>query len=119
MPRTIIIIEDDVDILDMMTYILKDEGYNVISSVDCKPLEQVISIKPDLILLDNRLHQGSGKDECRKLKEAADTRHIPVIIVSANMGLAQLAVESQADGYIKKPFDLEEFVAVVSRFVSS
>jgi DNA-binding response OmpR family regulator len=117
-PKTIMIIEDDPDILDMMTYILSDEGYHVIGATDCSPLEDVLLVKPDLILMDNRLPDTEGKDECRKLKEAATTAHIPVLLVSANQHLTQLAAESLADGFIAKPFDLEELLATVKKFVS-
>jgi DNA-binding response OmpR family regulator len=116
MPKTIIVIEDDPDILDMMIYILKDEGYEVIGSVDCRPLDDIFKYQPDLILLDNRLPDVSGKDACLKLKEDAETRHIPVVLVSAHQNLQQMAGESMADGYVSKPFDLEELLATVRRF---
>jgi DNA-binding response OmpR family regulator len=119
MPKTVIIIEDDADILDMMTFILKDEGYTVIGATDCRPLKDVLDTKPDLILMDNRLTNGSGKDECLKLKENAATRHIPVVIVSANQHLEQLAAESLADGYVPKPFDLDELVATVRKYTGA
>jgi DNA-binding response OmpR family regulator len=119
MPKRIIIIEDDRDILDMMTYILKDEGYDIISSTDCSPLEDLPASQPDLILMDNRLHDGSGMDECRKLKAQDSTRPIPVVIVSANPQLPRLAAECLADGYVSKPFDLQELIAVVRRYTGS
>jgi DNA-binding response OmpR family regulator len=118
MPKTIIVIEDDPDILDMITFILKDEGYEVIAATDCSPLEKVVDRKPDLILMDNRLRDVSGKDECLKLKEDALTLHIPVVLVSANRDLPQLAKDSLADGYINKPFDLEELLAVVRQYTA-
>jgi CheY-like chemotaxis protein len=71
-----------------------------------------------LILIDNRLRDGTGKDECLKLKENAATRHIPVLIVSANQHLEQLAAESLADGYVAKPFDLDELIAVVHQYTN-
>jgi DNA-binding response OmpR family regulator len=116
MPKTVIIIEDDPDILDMMTFILKDEGYDVIGATDCGPLAEVMQYRPDLILMDNRLPDISGKDACRKLKEDAVTRHIPVVLISANQHLARLATESLADGYVSKPFDLEELLAAVRQY---
>lgn len=119
MPKTIIIIEDDPDILDMMTYILKDEGYDVIGSMDCSPLANLQTCKPDLILLDNRLPDVSGGDACRKLKEDAATKHIPVVLISANQHIEQLAGESLADSYVSKPFDLEELLVVVRHFVGN
>jgi two-component system phosphate regulon response regulator PhoB len=119
MPKTIIVIEDDPDILDMMTYILKDEGYDIISSTDCSPLKDLPASQPDLILMDNRLREGSGMDECRKLKEQDSTRHIPVVMVSANPQLPRLAAESLADGYVSKPFDLDELIAVVRQYTGT
>ena len=113
MSKRILIIEDDPDILEMMTYILQDEGYRVTASVDCGPLDEIASVKPDLILMDNRLGGSSGAEACKKLKTEAATAHIPVILVSANMHLQELTRESRADGFMTKPFDLEELVAVV------
>jgi two-component system phosphate regulon response regulator PhoB len=113
MSKKILIIEDDLDILDMMDYILQDEGYEVTATLDCKPVEEIASLKPDLILLDNRLGENSGSNACRELKTTATTAHIPVILVSANMHLAQLSMDSLADGYMAKPFDIQELVAVV------
>jgi two-component system phosphate regulon response regulator PhoB len=117
MAKRIIIIEDDIDILGMMAYILKDAGYEVIGATDCRLLKNVLETKPDLILMDNRLRDGSGKDECRKLKENVSTRHIPVVIVSANQHLPQLATESLADGYVSKPFDLDEIISVAKQYI--
>jgi two-component system phosphate regulon response regulator PhoB len=113
MSKKILIIEDDPDILDMMAYILTDEGYEVIAAVDCQPLEDIAAINPGLILLDNRLGENSGSNACKKLKTDADTAHIPVILVSANMDLEHLAADSLADGYMAKPFDVTELIAVV------
>jgi CheY-like chemotaxis protein len=55
---------------------------------------------------------------CRKIKQDAATAHIPVVLVSANQQLSQLAVESLADGYVSKPFDLDELVATVRHYTS-
>jgi ABC-type hemin transport system substrate-binding protein len=48
----------------------------VIGATNCRPLEDVLETKPDLILMGNRLTDSLGKDECLKLKENAATRHI-------------------------------------------
>ncbi|MEO3402876.1 response regulator [Mucilaginibacter sp. CAU 1740] len=116
MAETILIIEDDQDILDMMTYILQDEGFRVISSMESVAVAYVQEIAPALILLDNRLADGFGRDICRKLKKDPATAGIPVVIVSAVNQLEQVAEESGADAYLPKPFDLEELVAMVRRF---
>lgn len=101
----------------MMTYILQDEGLNVVSSTETVPVSSVQEIAPSLILLDNRLADGFGRDLCLKLKKDPATVQFPVVIVSAVHQLAHLAEESGADAYLKKPFDLEDLVAIVRRFV--
>ena len=115
MSKKILIIEDDPDILDMMAYILRDEGYEVSTSLDCRPLPEISFLKPDLILLDNRLTAGYGKDACKKLKLDVLTAHIPVILVSANQYLEQLSRDSLADGFMAKPFNIDELVAIARR----
>jgi two-component system phosphate regulon response regulator PhoB len=116
MPRKIIIIEDDPDILDIMAYILSEEGYDVLTATDSRPLADVHTHNPFLILMDNRLTNGEGKDFCRKFKSDPETRHYPVVLVSANSGLERMAEESGADGYLKKPFDINELVDLVKKF---
>lgn len=116
MAKTILIIEDDEDILDMMSYILQDEGFQVVSSVETVAITYIQDLKPALILLDNRLGDGFGRDLCLKLKADASTNHIPVVLVSAVNQLANLAEQSGADAYLNKPFDLEELVSLVRRF---
>lgn len=115
MSKKILIIEDDPDILEMMAYILRDEGYEVITALDCAPLNVLSTIRPDLILLDNRLGADSGGNVCKELKTAAATAHIPVVLVSAHMQLEQMAADSLANDYLSKPFDIDELVAVVNK----
>ncbi|BAU53880.1 response regulator [Mucilaginibacter gotjawali] len=116
MPKKIIIIEDDPDILDIMTYILSDEGYEVLAATNSKPLEQVHLIEPMLILMDNRLTDGYGQDYCKQFKNNPATRRYPIVLVSASTGLERMAAESEADGYLKKPFDITELVELVKKF---
>jgi two-component system phosphate regulon response regulator PhoB len=116
MAKKIIVIEDDRDILDIMNYILSEEGYEVVAAVNCKPLEQVLEHQPVLILMDNRLTDGFGQDFCREFKSNPETTHFPVVIVSANSGIEEIARESKADGYLKKPFDITELIDLVKKF---
>ena len=116
MPRKIIIIEDDTDILDIMTYILADEGYEVLASTDSRILDEVRLHQPILILMDNRLTDGFGRDFCKLFKSNPETSHFPIVLVSANSGLEQMARESLADDYLKKPFDITELIDLVKRY---
>jgi DNA-binding response OmpR family regulator len=118
MAKKILIIEDDLDILDMMAYILRDEGYEVIVAVDGAPLRDILLLAPDLVLLDNRLGAGEGADACKQLKADPATAAIPVVLISANMHLEALTATSGADGFLAKPFDIDELIALANRYLA-
>jgi two-component system phosphate regulon response regulator PhoB len=118
MKKTVLIIEDDQDILDMMSYILEDAVYDIINATDSKPLGKLRSINPALILLDNRLTDGYGYDFCKKIKLDPITSSIPVILVSAANKLEEMSAMHFADGYLKKPFDLDDLVNIVKKFTA-
>jgi two-component system phosphate regulon response regulator PhoB len=117
--KTILVIEDDKDIRDTVTYALQEEDYEVISSEDSKILKSIDQFKPDLILLDNWLtdwmSDANGQQLSKELKSDPKTSHIPVIIVSAVSNIAEIAEAGLADGYLKKPFDLAELSAVIKK----
>lgn len=110
--KCILIIEDDPDVLEMMQMILTDDGYNVIPSSDCLPIRNIKSLMPDLILIDSRLADSNDKNICKKLKESPGTKKIPIVLVSANPRLQQMALESRANAYLNKPFDIVELVTI-------
>jgi two-component system phosphate regulon response regulator PhoB len=115
MPSKIIVIEDNNDILDMIAYILEDEGYEVIPSLNAEPLKDIETHRPDLILLDDWLPDGYGHKLCAQLKGSSETSHIPVLLVSSVVNLQDLAQKSKADGYIAKPFDIHHLIAMVKQ----
>ena len=112
----ILIIEDDKDIQDLMVYILRDEGFQVVALAETISLQDILERDPALILLDDRLAVGRGRDLCRKLKNDPLTRRIPVVLVSAVKDLGEVAAACGANAYLPKPFDLDELVAITQRF---
>ncbi|WP_344973820.1 response regulator [Compostibacter hankyongensis] len=117
MGKRILVIDDNKDILDLMRYVLEGEGYSVITGRDSKPLRELHILCPDLILLDNRLADGSGGHFCQQLKADPSTRHLPVVLVSANTDLPGMATSCGADGYLSKPFNIRDLWELVGRFV--
>jgi len=119
MAKKILVIEDDKDIRDTIVYVLEEEGYEVVSSEDSKILRSLGQIAPDIILLDNWLTEwksdANGEQISRQLKLYPDTSHIPVIIVSAVSNIKEIAEAGLADGYLRKPFDLAELIAIVKK----
>lgn len=111
--RRVLIIEDDQDILEMMQVILEEDGYNVMPSRNCWPIREIKLLRPDLILIEIRPADGCGKNTCKILKENPDTKSIPVILVSTRPELQQFALESNANGFLSKPFDISELIVIV------
>jgi DNA-binding response OmpR family regulator len=114
--RKVVVIEDDRDILDLIQYILADEGYQVAGYRRLEPLETIIEQQPSVILLDNRLEDGFGYTLCASLKLNKETMHIPVIMVSASESLEQISNNCNADAFLPKPFDLVDLVKLVKHY---
>lgn len=112
----IIAIEDEADILEVIQYNLKREGYKVVTSTDGDDgLGKVRKEAPDLVLLDLMLPGLDGIEVCRHLKQDPVTRPIPIIMVTAKGEEADvvLGLGVGADDYIIKPFSPKELVARV------
>lgn len=121
MAKKILVIEDDRDIRETITYALEESMFEVVASEDSKILKSINKIKPDLILLDNWLtdwkSDANGQQISKELKTNPDTKHIPVIIVSAVSNIHEIADAGKADGFLRKPFDLNDLIAMVNKHI--
>jgi two-component system phosphate regulon response regulator PhoB len=117
MSKKILIIEDNEDILELMQFVLQGAGYEVIPSEDSEPLSRLDVILPDLILLDNSLGDGTGSIFCKNLKADPATKHFPVVLVSANTELEEMTAASEANGFLAKPFNIDDLVAVARQYI--
>ena len=115
--RTVLVIEDDALIQELVHDVLVDEGYRVLRASDGEAgLRVAASDLPGLILLDFGLPHMSGANVLSGLKHDAATRQIPVIAMTGqptSLGAGPLPI----DGWIAKPFDLDALLAQVERFV--
>jgi two-component system alkaline phosphatase synthesis response regulator PhoP len=103
----ILVIEDDEDIRELISFNLRKEGYQVLDSESGEEgLDMVSTEKPDLIVLDLMLPGVDGLDVCRALKSDSATAMIPVIMVTAKGEEADIVagLELGADDYVTKPF---------------
>lgn len=109
------IVEDDEAIIDILTLIFYDAGYQVIALKSSKEAENYLSGDLDLILLDLRLRGSdkSGSAICELFKSRSNMRHIPVLILSAERDIAEIADKCGADGFVQKPFDIDHLLATV------
>lgn len=118
MDKKVFIFDDNLEILELCTEILEDLGCEVRTSPTTNDVEeQVLDFMPNLIFMDNWLPDISGIVATKLIKANAQLKDIPVVYFSANSHISQLAKEAGADDYIAKPFDIEQFEAMVLRFV--
>lgn len=111
---TILVIDDDPDILDAVEIVLLDEGFNVMTSTNPDKIIQSATI-PDLFLIDIWMSGKNGKDICITLKKNEKTKDIPVILFSANRDTQQIAEAAGADDYILKPFNIDELLEKIQK----
>ncbi len=119
MEKKILIIEDEPAIVELTTLALRDAGYAVYSAVDPdKIYHYVKSVLPDLILLDINLWGLNGKIVCEYIKSYEGLKQIPILVMSASSNIEKITAECGADGSIKKPFDLEDLISTVARYLT-
>ena len=116
--KKIIIFDDDEDILSICNYILEEQGWEVHTYTNCNNIvDRVSQLKPDVILMDNWIPDEGGIIATQTLKKDASLQNIPVIYFSANSDIQLLADHAGADGYLAKPFDLDELDRVINSVV--
>lgn len=111
--KTILIVDDEQPIVDILVYNLRKEGYNTIEASDgLTAVDIALDKKPDLILLDIMLPKLDGLSVCKRIKNSLN---VPILMLTAKDGEIDkiLGLELGADDYITKPFSVRELVARV------
>ena len=114
MDKKILVVEDEQNIVDILSFNLAREGYQVLTAMDGKAgLSAALTQDPDLVLLDLMLPEMDGIAVCRGIREAG--RSTPVIMLTAREGESDkvLGLETGADDYITKPFSMRELLSRV------
>ncbi|MEN4762611.1 MULTISPECIES: response regulator [unclassified Chryseobacterium] len=116
--KKILIFDDDTTILEVITIIFEENGYQVeISETSHDILEKVAQYQPDVILMDNWIPKIGGVEATKLLKNHEEFKNIPVIYVTANNDIVALAEQAQADDYVAKPFNLEDLEDKVEKYL--
>ncbi|WP_345955179.1 response regulator transcription factor [Mucilaginibacter sp. PAMB04168] len=113
MAKRILIADDDPGIVDAVEMILEFYGYEVSSTYNGIDVLAIQDDYPDVLVLDIWMSGCDGRDICKELKSKADTRHIPVLMVSASKDIKESALEAGANDFLAKPFDMEELVSKI------
>lgn len=118
--QTILVVDDDAAILDMISQVLLDEGYEVLTANNGRTaIHLAVDYLPNLILLDLMMPEINGWQVIEELREYPQTLHIPVILLSARREMASVASALQVNNYLEKPFDLDVLLTRVETILNS
>jgi two-component system alkaline phosphatase synthesis response regulator PhoP len=117
--KRILVVDDDPGILASLQLLLEDAGYEVQTSTrDGEVIQQLLQTQaPDLILLDILLSGHDGRTICKNLKSHEDTRHIPIILMSAHPNSEAMSEEAGADSFLAKPFDMDVLLEQIEMLI--
>ena len=118
-PKRILVVENDVEVAALLQGVLTSYGYVVEMSDALSVFQASREHLPDLILLDLLVPSVSGVEAVRHLRDLPETSDIPVVLMSSAAEVAQRAAQLGAAGYLKKPFELNDLLAVVTRSLAS
>jgi CheY-like chemotaxis protein len=113
--KTVYVAEDDLSILFALDTMLENAGYDVILSHCGSPMMENTLPTTDLFILDNLMPDINGIELCKHLKMQAETRHIPVIMISALRNFDGQARKAGADEFLEKPFQMHDLLKLVAK----
>jgi DNA-binding response OmpR family regulator len=116
--KKIFIADDDKDILQIMHLMLQTKSYQVKTTSNAMNIFDQVEDLPDLILLDIWMSGVDGREICSQLKKNELTKNIPVVFISANSNIKNIAEQYHADDYIAKPFEMEYFLNKINELLT-
>ena len=115
----ILVVDDDADILAVVELILNANDFNVKTISRWEDISHSIqNFSPDLILLDVALGGADGRAICTALKKSVDTKHIPVILFSAQYDLVNNMQGCMANGMVAKPFETSYLLETIRKNIA-
>lgn len=120
MSKTILVVDDELDILKVITFRIEKAGYKVLQAVTGQQaLDLIKENRPDLIILDLVLPVIDGYEVCKRIKNNDEYKQIPIIILTASCtsDFDKKLKDTKADGCLIKPFDIEELLAKVKNLL--
>ncbi len=115
-----LIIEDDSDILEDLTYLLKIMGFAVVSSSSgMDGVRKAIEEKPQLILMDIMMPVMDGREATRRIRSNPKTKDIPILATTALFNESDLSscIEAGCSDYLIKPFSFQELQEKIHKFI--
>lgn len=113
--HTLLVVDDDPDILEVLRLMLEGEGYRVQTASTGQQMQHLLQVsQPDLVLLDFLLSGTDGRVLVRQLQSQPSTASIPILMFSAHPLAQEEAQLMGVDGFIAKPFEMDDVLAAVA-----
>lgn len=115
--ETIVIADDDPAILEAMKMMLELFDFNVETVSDGMVVPKLMSVQPRLLFLDIWMSGIDGREVCKTIKALDATKDIPVVMISASCNLLESIQETGADDFLAKPFEMQELLSKVNKYI--
>ncbi|MET0005249.1 MAG: two-component system response regulator [gamma proteobacterium symbiont of Ctena orbiculata] len=122
MTKTILIVDDEPNIVLSVEYLMKREGYQVMTASDGQvAIEMIADTRPDLLILDVMMPRKNGFEVCREIRADPALSELPILMLSAKGREAEIkkGISLGADAYITKPFSTHDLVDKVNQLLQS
>ena len=116
----VLVVEDEEDIVEMISYNLQKEGYRTLAAFNGEEaINKANKERPDLIILDLMLPGIDGLEVCKLLRQQKRTAQTPIIMLTAKSQDSDriTGIETGADGYLTKPFDLKTLISMIKNHI--
>ncbi|OFX25153.1 MAG: hypothetical protein A2V77_06180 [Anaeromyxobacter sp. RBG_16_69_14] len=123
MPKTILVVDDEPDVVRYFKTLFEDNGYRAITAMDgVEAMQKIRTEHPDLVTLDITMPNKTGVRTYRDIKENEELKHIPVLIVTGVQHEFKNFISSRSqvpapEGYLEKPVALDDVLAEVRRLI--
>ena len=115
--KTILVVEDEPAIADVLLQVLEEEGYKVVHAINGQHgLQQLSEVKPDLVLSDLMMPVLTGAEMYHKMQSDPDMSRVPVVLMSAARSAPEFVVTGNIPtyvGFLRKPLDLEGLIQLI------
>lgn len=115
--KTVLVIDDDLAILEVMQLVLEEEGYKVTTDNGETAMQAFQDNQPNLVLLDIWMHGIDGREVSRQMRTIPQQSSTPIVLMSAHNHSDEVIQEADADAFIEKPFDIDDMLKVVKQYL--
>lgn len=114
--KTVLVVDDEPVIRALVADVLRDEGYAVVTAADGREGLNLLALeRPDLVLMDVMMPGLDGREAYLAMRSRADLPDVPVVMMSA--AVRPDGLDSTIAGYLPKPFDLDDLLALITRLL--